>query len=229
MPLQGTLPGWFTSRWGLVRFTHCRFTDCCLQHLASGMRVPGTPQLPPEHIWDTFFPALCPTGMWLSPQVRDNRREEQMAERTMRAPFLLAPQHTSHFHPCWGHQHAFLSPPRDEMLRGSPACGHPACSWSRSALGQHSHALQHGLGRPAAKGRKSALVKHHIWSGATSTKHRDVSFSGRCCPWEGAEVWDEFSWTLTEDAADFTWFHNESLELEKGNSPGKSKGVIKRT
>lgn len=32
--------------------------------------------------------------------------------------------------------------------------------------------LQCGLARPAAEGRKSALVKHRVWSVATSTKHQ---------------------------------------------------------
>jgi len=121
-----------------------------------------------------------------SPQVYDSCGGDQAARRAMRASLLLAPQRESPLHCCWGHYHAVLSPPHHEMLRGSPPCGYPACSQSSSAFGdrfgQHEHALQHGLARPAAKGRTSGLVKHRIWSGATSAKHGDASLFRQVLP-----------------------------------------------
>lgn len=46
------------------------------------------------------------------------------------------------------------------------------------------------------------------------------------CPWEGAEVLEGYSPVLTKG---LTWLRGESRKLQKGDSPGKSKGVIKRT
>lgn len=151
--------------------------DACARHPTA---VPGA------HLRHLFSGTASHGHVSLSPQACDSRGGDQVAKRVMRASLLFASQHKSPLHPCWDDQHAVLSPPYKEMLQGRPPCSQPACSQSRSVLrghfGQHVHALQWGLARPAAKGRKSVLVKHHIWSGATSTKHRDAPLFQRVLP-----------------------------------------------
>lgn len=91
-----------------------------------------------------------------------------MATRVMRASLLLASQHVSPFTaPAVTNVQSFHFP----TMRCYRGAGNlPATC--RDCFGQR------GLARPAARGRKSVLVIHHIWSGDTSTKHRDASCFG---------------------------------------------------
>lgn len=81
-------------------------------------------------------------------------------------------------------------------------------------------------GKASSQGKEICACKtpHLVWS----HKHKAP---GCVAFWAGValEKMQRSGINFPEDAADITWFHNESLKLEKGNSPGKSKGVIKRT
>lgn len=187
VPLQGTVPGWVTSPWGLVEFRRCRLTNCCLQSPETGMHVPGIPQLSLEHIRDKFSLAPCPTSVWVYLWKCVTAMEGiKWPWWQWEPPFSLHPNTCCLCTPAGSHHHAVLSPLYNEMLWGSPPCRQPACSQGKSALRdhfrQHCHALQHSLARPASKRRKSVLVKHHIWSGATSTKHWDALLFRRVLP-----------------------------------------------
>lgn len=193
----------------------------------------GQPTASPTEHKTAFLWHHVPQAYESISRVPDSYGGDQIAKEAMRACLVLTPHlcDVSPLHFFWSHHHAVLAPPWEEILQWSPPWAQPACSQSRGALkghfGQDGHALQCGLERPAAEGRKSAPVKRHVRSVATSTKHqvallfRQVLSLRKC---------RGLGWIfLTEDSKDITWFHNESLKLEKGNSPGKSEGVIKRT
>lgn len=153
----------------------------------------------------------------------DSCAGDQMAKGVMRASLVLTHCHVPLLRLCWGHHHAVLAPPWEEMLWWSPPWAQAACSQSRAALkghfGQDGHTLQCGLARPAAEGRKSALVRCCIWSVATSTKHQFALLFRQVKSWEGAEVWDEFSWLKTAKISlGFTMSHwNLRKAIHQGN------------
>lgn len=177
---------------------------------------------PPEHP-DSFSVAPRPTGLWVYLQNAWQLwwgANCQGGDETLPCPYtpscvtlalLLGSLPCS---PC-------------TSLRGDVV--EPPLSWAslQPKQGCPQRPLWTGWPHSAVWFGKASSQRKEVWWVATSTKHQVAllfrqMLSLRRCKGLG--------WIfLTEDGKDITWFHNESLKLEKGNSPGKSEGVIKRT